>query len=141
MCESNYCRFESLKNQEGACIDIDLRSIYICNDSIVLATGYQQPSLDMLPPDLFPTEGDRTYARPNLYLQTFSTEDWSILLTNAAYKNAIGSVGNWHIGCYSRLLMVFLRDPSTRPSPRDMKLWVDVISWLKISSFGPGKDA
>ena len=32
--------------------------------------------------------------RPNLYLQNFSTEDWSVLMTNSAYVNAIGTVGH-----------------------------------------------
>lgn len=57
-------------------------------DIVVIATGFAQPPVDFLPKDLFP-EG---YERPNLYLQNFSTEDWSIVLTNAAYKNGIGSV-------------------------------------------------
>lgn len=57
-------------------------------DIIVIATGFKQPPVSFLPEDLFP-EG---FARPNLYLQNFSTEDWSVCLTNAAYKNAIGTV-------------------------------------------------
>ena len=32
--------------------------------------------------------------RPNLYLQNFSTEDWSVLMTNSAYVNAIGTVAH-----------------------------------------------
>jgi hypothetical protein len=57
-------------------------------DVIVLATGFEKPKIDFLPGDLFP-DG---YARPDLYLQNFSTEDWSVLLTNSAYQNAIGTV-------------------------------------------------
>lgn len=57
-------------------------------DIVVLATGFEKPTIDFLPGDLFPTG----YARPDLYLQNFSTEDWSILLTNSAYQNAIGTV-------------------------------------------------
>jgi dimethylaniline monooxygenase (N-oxide forming) len=60
---------------------------------IVLATGFTRPSVDMLPSDLFPKESDgRDYSRPNLYLQNFCTEDCSILLTNASYMDAIGTV-------------------------------------------------
>lgn len=70
-----------------------------------MATGFEKPSIDFLPSDLFPMEGTRNYSRPNLYLQTFSTEDWSILLTNSAYENAIAVVGNWHIGIYARILV------------------------------------
>ena len=57
-------------------------------DVIILATGFERPRIDFLPAGLFP-DG---YARPDLYLQNFSTEDWSVLLTNSAYKNAIGTV-------------------------------------------------
>ena len=32
--------------------------------------------------------------------------------------------------------MVFLLDDRTRPSPRDMKTWVDVMNYLKVASFG-----
>jgi len=75
-------------------------------DVIVLATGYKEPSIDFLPRDLFP-EGYRVRKfallalgslmqfwpqRPDLYLQHFSTEDWSILMTNSGYMKAIGTV-------------------------------------------------
>ena len=59
--------------------------------SIVLATGFTRPSVDMLPDDLFPQEGERDYGRPNLYLQNFSTNDTSILLTNASYMDAVST--------------------------------------------------
>lgn len=56
-------------------------------DVVVLATGFEPPSVDFLPQDLFPKD----YARPDLYLQNFSTEDWSVLMTNSSYLNAIGA--------------------------------------------------
>lgn len=72
-------------------------------DIIVLATGFDQPKVDFLPSDLFPEgyevrtqvcsnrlELTSIFQRPNLYLQNFSTEDWSVLMTNSAYVNAIG---------------------------------------------------
>ncbi|KAM0746939.1 FAD/NAD(P)-binding domain-containing protein [Meredithblackwellia eburnea MCA 4105] len=107
-------------------------------DVIVMATGFERPSVEMLPDDLFPDDGQRSYKRPNLYLQNFSTEDWSILLTNASYMDAIGTVGNWHIGLYTRILLVFLLDERARPSPKGMKLWVDLLNWLKVKTFGAG---
>ena len=75
-------------------------------DVVVLATGFERPGIDFLPEDLFPERYEviymlnveklrmtyRSSKRPNLYLQNFSTEDWSVLLTNAAYQNAIGTV-------------------------------------------------
>ncbi|CAA7269404.1 unnamed protein product [Cyclocybe aegerita] len=101
-------------------------------DIIVFATGYKKPSIDFLPQDLFP-EG---YQRPDLYLQNFSTEDWSILTTNSAYMNAIGTVGHFHIGIYTRILLTLLMDPTARPSPKDMKLWVDVLRFIKRGATG-----
>ncbi|EKM51088.1 uncharacterized protein PHACADRAFT_212988 [Phanerochaete carnosa HHB-10118-sp] len=96
-------------------------------DVVVLATGFKQPDMEFLPKELFP-EG---YDRPNLYLQNFPTEDWSVLLTNSAYINAIGTVGHFHIGIYARILMTFLMDPGARPTPHDMKLWVDAVGFVK----------
>ncbi|KAF9530110.1 hypothetical protein CPB83DRAFT_789134 [Crepidotus variabilis] len=101
-------------------------------DVVVLATGYKRPSLDFLPKDLFP-EG---YERPDLYLQNFSTEDWSILMTNSSYVNAIGTVGHFHIGIYTRILLTLLLDPSARPQPKDMKLWVDTLRFIKRGASG-----
>ncbi|KAF8907082.1 hypothetical protein CPB84DRAFT_1769451 [Gymnopilus junonius] len=76
-------------------------------DVIVLATGYKKPTIEFLPDELFP-EG---YQRPDLYLQNFSTEDWSVLMTNSAYQNAIGTV---HIGIS----------------------WVDVLRFVKRGATG-----
>jgi len=101
-------------------------------DVVVLATGFKQPPVSFLPGDLFP-EG---YERPNLYLQNFATEDWSVLLTNAAYKNAIGTVGHFHIGMYTRILLMFLLDEGVRPLPEDLRLWVDAVRFIKRGSPG-----
>ncbi|GAA5998116.1 flavin-containing monooxygenase [Rhodotorula paludigena] len=108
----------------------------ISADVIIVATGYRRPSIDFLPSDLFPTEKDRDYHPPSLYLQNFATEDWSILMTNASYQDGLGTVGNWHIGLLARILMVFLLDPSTRPRPAAMKTWVDIINWVKMQAWG-----
>ncbi|KDQ63491.1 hypothetical protein JAAARDRAFT_202926 [Jaapia argillacea MUCL 33604] len=101
-------------------------------DVVVLATGFKRPQMDFLPGDLFP-DG---YDRPNLYLQNFCTEDWSVLLTNSAYINAIGTVGHFHIGIYTRVLLVLLMDKGARPLPKDMKLWVDNIRFIKSGARG-----
>lgn len=101
-------------------------------DVVVLATGFKKPDIGFLPEDLFP-EG---YERPNLYLQNFSTEDWSVLMTNSSYMNAIGTVGHFHIGMYMRILLTFLMDKDARPIPKDMKLWVDVLRFVKRGARG-----
>ncbi|KAH9942799.1 FAD/NAD(P)-binding domain-containing protein [Amylocystis lapponica] len=101
-------------------------------DVVVLATGFEKPDVGFLEEDLFP-EG---YERPNLYLQNFATEDWSVLMTNSAYTNAIGTVGHFHIGIYTRILLTFLMDRDARPLPKDMKLWVDVLRFVKRGARG-----
>lgn len=35
-----------------------------------------------------------------------------------------------------RILLTFLLDPDVRPTPKDMKLWVDVIRFLKRGARG-----
>ncbi|KAI6010990.1 FAD/NAD(P)-binding domain-containing protein [Pisolithus microcarpus] len=106
-------------------------------DVIILATGYKHPSLSFLPQELFPKD----YERPNLYLQNFSTEDWSVLLTNSAYVNAIGTFSQFialtsDVLSDTRILLTFLLDPATRPIAKEMKLWVDVVRFIKRGAQG-----
>lgn len=44
---------------------------------------------------------------------------------------AIGTVGNYHIGIYTRLLLMFLVDPLARPQEYWMERWIDMTSFLK----------
>lgn len=53
---------------------------------VVFSAGFEKPDIGFLDKALFP-EG---YERPNLYLQNLSTEDWTVLMANSAYRNAIG---------------------------------------------------
>ncbi|TFY53705.1 hypothetical protein EVJ58_g9304 [Rhodofomes roseus] len=117
-------------------------------DVIVLATGFKKPEIGFLPEDLFP----ETYERPNLYLQNFATEDWSVLMTNSSYMNAIAAIStsesvsirivrlnvllssSRHLDM--RILLTFLMDEDARPSPKDMKLWVDVLRFVKRGARG-----
>ena len=48
--------------------------------------------------------------------------------------SAIGTVGNWHIGIYTRILLMFLIDPLTRPSEFWMERWIDMTRLLKVTS-------
>lgn len=105
-------------------------------DIVVVATGFEKPSIGFLPDDLFPED----YTRPNMYLQVFPIKDVSVACINATFKDAVGTVGNWHIGIITRILSVFLMDPSTRPLPKQMRTWVDVIQWAKESSRVGGLD-
>jgi hypothetical protein len=46
-------------------------------------------------------------------------------------------VGNYHVGIYTRLVLMFLVDPLTTPKPYWMKKWIDMTSFLK--SLAPTK--
>lgn len=87
----------------------------------VMATGFHRPSLAFLPKESF----NPPYSPPNWFLQTFPIGYPDICATNSTYVNAIGTVGNIHIGLYTRLLLMFIVDQQTRPSPAWMRAWVD----------------
>ncbi|CAK7240789.1 MAG: hypothetical protein STHCBS139747_002236 [Sporothrix thermara] len=96
-------------------------------DMVVLATGFKRPPLSFLPKDCF----GEPYEPPNWYLQTFPPQHPSISAINCTYLSAIGTVGNWHIGIYTRILLMFLVDPLARPSPFWMERWIDMTRILK----------
>ncbi|MCJ1390258.1 hypothetical protein MMC18_003116 [Xylographa bjoerkii] len=99
-------------------------------DMIIMATGYHRPSLGFLPDDVF----QDPYQPPAWYLQVFPPAHVSISAINCTYANAIGTVGSWHIGIYTRLLLVFLVDPLARPQEYWMKKWIDMTRFLKSRS-------
>ncbi|KAL9096373.1 MAG: hypothetical protein Q9165_001370 [Trypethelium subeluteriae] len=96
-------------------------------DLCILATGYARPSLRFLPDECFVPP----YAPPNWYLQVFPPEHMDVSAINCTYVNAIGTVGNFHIGIYTRFLLMFLVDPLARPSEKWMKRWIDMTGWIK----------
>lgn len=96
-------------------------------DIIIMATGYKRPSLSFLPEEVF----EEPYGPPRWYLQVFPPSHPSICANNCTYVNAIGTVGNYHIGIYTRLLLMFLVDPLTTPKTYWMKRWIDMTSTLK----------
>lgn len=99
-------------------------------DIVIMATGFKRPSLSFLPQESFVDP----YGPPNWYLQTFPPQHPSVSAINCTYVSAIGSVGNWHIGIYTRILLMFLVDPLTRPSPFWMRRWIDMTKVMKFSS-------
>ncbi|KAI5461760.1 flavin-binding monooxygenase-like family protein [Mariannaea sp. PMI_226] len=99
-------------------------------DIVVMATGFKRPSLSFLPNDSF----EEPYAPPSWYLQTFPPSHPSVSAINCTYLSAIGTVGNWHIGIYTRILLMFLVDPLTRPRPFWMERWIDMTKLLKRTS-------
>jgi hypothetical protein len=107
------------------------REMHIPADLVIMATGFHRPSLSFLPDECF---SDGNYAPPAWYLQVFPPQHVSICAANCTYANAIGTVGSWHIGIYTRLLLVFLVDPLARPRERGMKAWIDLTRFLKARS-------
>ncbi|KAK5167813.1 uncharacterized protein LTR77_007512 [Saxophila tyrrhenica] len=103
------------------------REELIEGDLCILATGYERPSLSFLPSECF----EEKYEPPNWYLQTFPPKHMDVCANNCTYVNAIGTVGNYHIGIYTRFLLMFLVDPLARPNERLMKLWIDFTRWIK----------
>lgn len=92
-------------------------------DVLIDATGYDRPSHDFLPTaELFPS---KKYSPPNLFLQNFTTVDPSCLMNNAATKAGFGTIGHFHIGILTRMLMMFLLQPETAPNCNEMQNWVD----------------
>jgi hypothetical protein len=99
-------------------------------DMVIMATGYHRPSLGFLPDEVMTPP----YQPPAWYLQVFPPEHVSICANNCTYANAIGTVGNWHIGIYTRLLLVFLVDPLAKPNGYWAKKWIDMTQWIKSRS-------
>ncbi|KAI0016386.1 monooxygenase [Xylariomycetidae sp. FL0641] len=106
------------------------KHVNIRGDMVVMATGFKRPSLDFLPDDSF----EEPYGPPNWYLQTFPPQHPSVSAINCTYLSAIGTVGNWHIGIYTRILLMFLVDPLTRPSTFWMERWIDMTKILKMAA-------
>ena len=130
------------------------RESIVEGDMVIMATGYQRPSLAFLPKETM----HEPYQPPNWYLQVFPPQHMSICASksflananggcvydradlqinadNCTYVNAIGTVGNYHIGIYTRLLLIFLVDPLARPQEFWMKKWIDMTRTIK--SYAP----
>jgi hypothetical protein len=103
------------------------RENLVSGDVIVMATGFKRPSLSFLPEDAF----EEPYMPPDWYLQVFPPKYTSLCANNSTYVNAIGTVGNMHIGIYTRFLLMFLVDPLTRPTEGRMKTWIDFTRFMK----------
>lgn len=103
------------------------REELVDGDIIIMATGYKRPSLNFMPEQVF----EEPYGPPRWYLQVFPPTEPTICANNCTYEAAIGTVGNYHIGIYTRLLLMFLVDPLTTPRPYWMRRWIDMTSFLK----------
>ncbi|MCJ1249301.1 hypothetical protein MMC30_006524 [Trapelia coarctata] len=111
--------------KNGPGVEVEIKA-----DMIIMATGFHRPSIGFLPDDAF----EERYQPPAWYLQVFPPKHVEISAINCTYLNAIGTVGSWHIGIYTRLLLVFLVDPLARPQEYWMKKWIDMTRFLKSRS-------
>jgi hypothetical protein len=73
----------------------------------------------------------KPFAPPAWYLQSFPPAHPEICAINSIYVNATGTVGHIHIGMYTRLLIVFLLEPSTKPTQAQMERWILWVGWFK----------
>ncbi|KAK3208056.1 hypothetical protein GRF29_96g1255386 [Pseudopithomyces chartarum] len=105
-------------------------------DIVIMATGYKRPTLKFLPEEVF----QEPYEPPNWYLQVFPPDHPEICCNNCTYVNAIGTVGNYHIGIYTRFLLMYLVDPLARPRTWWMKRWIDMTSFIKAKAPGGAFD-
>lgn len=105
-------------------------------DIVIMATGYKRPSLKFLPDSCF----EDPYSPPNWYLQVFPPAHPEICANNCTYVNAIGTVGNYHIGIYTRFLLMYLVDPLARPRTWWMKRWIDMTRFVKTRAPGGAFD-
>lgn len=103
------------------------REKLVNGDVIIMATGFKRPSLNFLPEEVF----EEPYGPPDWYLQVFPPNYTSLCANNCTYVDAIGTVGNMHIGIYTRFLLMFLVDPLTRPTEGRMKTWIDFTRFMK----------
>lgn len=95
-------------------------------DVVVMATGYKRPQLsEILPGMCFAPP----YRPPNWFLETFPTNHSSIACINCGKDS-----GNWHIGLQTRILLMFLVDHQTKPSPFWMQRWIDITRTMKATS-------
>lgn len=108
------------------------REMLVPGDLCVLATGFARPSLGFLPDECF----EQPYAPPSWYLQVFPPSEVSVCAANCTYVSAIGTVGNYHIGIYTRFLLMALVDPLARPREAGMKWWIDLARWVKARAPG-----
>lgn len=97
------------------------RHVQIPADMIIMATGFQRPDLGFLPQDAFAAR----YVPPDWFLQAFPVGYPDVCTINAVCVNSVGALGGVHIGLYTRILLMFLADPRTRPGPALMRYWVD----------------
>lgn len=102
-------------------------TISVEGDMIIMATGFIRPSLSFLPEKVFRPP----YNPPSWYLQVFPPQYPSICANNSTFVNAIATAGNYHIGIYTRLLLMFLVDPLSTPTEYWMKRWIDMTRVLK----------
>lgn len=81
-------------------------------DTIILATGYTRPSYAFMPPDMQQVPND-------LLMLAFHPEHPTCLFNNGTYIEGVATAGSYHINVDTRLLLMFLEEPKTRPDAEE----------------------
>jgi hypothetical protein len=105
-------------------------------DIVIMATGFYRPKLGFLPDDCV----EEPHPPPSWYLQTFPPGYMSVCAINCTHVNAIGTVGSYRIGIYTRILLMFLVDPLPRPTQQLMHAWIDMTRFFKYRAPTPAFD-
>jgi hypothetical protein len=106
--------------KDGPGVRIELQA-----DTIILAAGFKRSNLNILPRSF----NKDPFAPPFWYLQTFPLYTTprngrlQVAAINCNYLNPLGKSGLWHVGLYTRMLLMFVVDAKTRPP----------LAWLKQS--------
>ncbi|KAJ3286418.1 hypothetical protein HK104_009052 [Borealophlyctis nickersoniae] len=95
-------------------------------DVVVFATGFKRPDWGFVDPVVWKDEkGRESFKPPNLFLTTFPPAYPTMVCINDTYINAVATAGHFHIGLLTGLLVMFILDPSTRPTYAEASTWVN----------------
>ncbi|KLU82329.1 hypothetical protein MAPG_01402 [Magnaporthiopsis poae ATCC 64411] len=95
-----------LAKQEGQGQSIATTSLMA--DIVILALGYTRPRMDFIPQEC------KTLGSDEWFAHAFAPTERSICVINCMPGN-VGEAGWWTIGLTTRMLVMFLTDPSMRP--------------------------
>ncbi|AKF86273.1 hypothetical protein MFUL124B02_24225 [Myxococcus fulvus 124B02] len=85
-------------------------------DLVVLATGFHPPPFDFLMGVRRDTAG--------LFLRGWIPGHPTLLFNNCGHERGFGTAGGLHLAIFTKLLLMFLESPETRPSREEMEQWV-----------------
>ncbi|KNC96366.1 uncharacterized protein SPPG_08266 [Spizellomyces punctatus DAOM BR117] len=103
--------------EEGGTADVEA-------DTVFFATGFKHPDSGFVDDEIWKGPQGGEFRPPNLFCVAFPPKYPTMLFLNDAYVDAVATAGHIHIGVLTRLLLTFLLDPATRPTPMEAATWV-----------------